>query len=143
MARSKNWRNHPLAFFDIVRALRDDPETPVEVPLSTVGKARSMTLDFNSFKQGCIEAGFELEFNHFKVGERGLWVLPSLKVVVRDDPPRMVVSVKDNSEESDSIKAALATRKSKLEGRHYCTDEVECARLGHGPLANKDGDNNG
>lgn len=115
MARSKNWRNHPLAFFDIVRALRDNPEVPVEVPIESVGKARSMALDFNSFKQGCIEAGFETTFKWF--GDEGsLWVLPALKVVVRNDPPRMVVSVKDHSEEADSIKAALAKRKAQLTG---------------------------
>lgn len=119
MARSKNWKNHPMVFFDIVRGLRDNPEEPVEVPYPTMGVARSKRLDFNSFKQGCIEAGFELEFNHFKVGERGLWVLPQLEALVRDNPPRMIVQVKDYSADNLAVKEALAKRKAKLEGDNH------------------------
>lgn len=116
MARSKNWRNHPTVFFDIVRALRDNPETPVEIPYTSIGLARSKRLDFNSFKQGCMEAKFEEAFDHFKVGEEALWVLPQLETLVRDNPPRMIVQCKDFAADSIAVTEALAKRKKQLVG---------------------------
>ena len=115
MARSKNWRNHPTAFFDIMRGLRDTPGVPVEIPCETLGEARSKRLDFNSFKQGCIEAGFDKSFKWFDENEMHLWMLPQLKVVVRDNPPRMIVSVKDYDADTQAIKDALAKRKQQIE----------------------------
>lgn len=117
MARSKDWRNHPKAFFDVMRALRDNPKIPVEIECATVGEARSKRLDLNSFKHGCVEAGFVTSFKYFG-DELPLWCLPQLEVLVRDNPPRVVVQCKDYSDTTQAIENALAKRKQQMESNN-------------------------
>lgn len=119
MSRSRDWKRHPAVFCDILADLyRTRGTPPIELKVETMGQARSVRLDFNSFKIGCIDAGFVEACPPWEADRTcsGYYFLDQIEVLVRDEPPRIIIGLKDNSEIAKLLDKGMEERAKALRG---------------------------